>query len=427
MKKHASVGRFELGARVRPFRRGLATALVVVALGTAGAFAQQGKDGPSGQAEEKFESVDPYTKGDADALRRAGYVTFRPVLWAEGITTKDVAEVLGGADALWVETAHFKICSCLKTYKTKGDPNESARLKKELAQLALKIPSVNLPHVDKLDPWLRLHLYALRAEQLYAEFCERMGLRDADFPAVGSTNAMGNGPFLGQKLKPTLLLAEKSSALVRFNHRYAKSEEERVLRYTLPGGSMYCGVSAEALRDGGYELDLALHCAVAASLVANFLDALRDSNWATPLWLDMGLGHWFSRRIDERFTYYAAGTTHDFGDKLCKWQPRVRGLVENKFAYSWSDMLGTLEWSQLTPQAHLLIWSRVDWMLQVPSADLRAFLMPLTTPIPNAAHDEVVATQLARANAAFSAGFGKSPAECEAAWRAWVLKTYAKK
>ena len=105
----------------------------------------------------------------------------------------------------------------------------------------------------------------------------------------------------------------------------------------------------------------------------------------------------------------------------------MRGLVTNEFEYSWREMLETLEWAQFTPQAHMLIWSRVDWMLQQPGAKLRAFLMPLTERMPQGTKQELAAVQVQRAAAALEVGFGMTPEQCETAWRAWVAKTYARK
>ena len=424
MKRNAGVGLFELDTRT--FLAFL-TACAICCLCCLPCNAQSGKDGPVGAAEEDFKEVDPYTKGDVELQRRAGYVSLRPFAWGEGIQGQEVIEVLGGVDLLWAETAHFKICSSLKSYKRKPDSQENLRVEKELEQLARRMPGFKLPKGGKLDPWLRLHLYAQRLEQLYTEFCERTGFSDADFANTALVPGQGSGPYLGQKLKPTVLLAEKSSALGRFNRRYLKVDEEKSYRYVLPGGSMYLGISAEAMRENGYELDTALYCALAAGVVANMLDGLRDSYWATPLWFDLGLGHWFSRRIDERFTYYASGTMRYLDDDLHEWQPRVRGLVDNKFPYSWRDMLGSLEWSQFNAQNHMLIWSRVDWLLQLKAGKMRAFLEPLSVPLPQGTKAEIAAIQLQRATAALQAGFGMTPEACEAAWSAWVLKTYARK
>ena len=415
MQSRTGVGLMQLGARV-----------LLLLLLSSTVLGQAGKDGASHQPEEQFKAIDPYTKGDPEAVRRAGYKSLQAVPWATGIQPQDMVEVLGGIELLWAETEHFKICSSLQTYKGKGDSRENEALDKELILLATRMPAVKAAHANKLDPWLRLHLYAMRLERLYTEFCERTGFSDSEFPSDGKPTAMGSGPYLGQKLKPTILLAEKSSALGRFNRRFGKVDDSKSQRFLLPGGLMFFGISAESMRDNGYELDAALHCAVVECVVSNLLDGLRDSYWATPLWFDVGLGHWFSRRVDERYSYYADGTTRYLDDKTHEWQPRVRGLLVNKFAYSWDDMLGTLEWSQFTPQSHMLIWSRVDWIMQHKPTEVRKFLEPLTVTLPTGSAAAIVTTQLERTKVGLAAGFGKSPAECEAAWSAWVLKTYAK-
>ena len=67
--------------------------------------------------DEAFEKVDPYTKGDAAAMEKAGYQSFGPFLFAECIKTQDIEAALGNVQLLWVETEHFKRCSTLRTYK----------------------------------------------------------------------------------------------------------------------------------------------------------------------------------------------------------------------------------------------------------------------------------------------------------------------
>lgn len=418
MKTHAGVGLFQLAARV---------VFLLLLLVPASATAQAGKDRASNEEEEKFKPVDPWTKGDPALVKQAGYRTIGPFSWGEGIQAQDVVDVLGGIELLWVETPHFKLCSSLQTYKSKGDQRENTAIEKELEQLTRLVAGFKTARPSKLDPWLRLHLYAQRLERLYADFCERTGFRDEDFPALGSTSAMGNGPFLGQKLKPVIFLAEKSSAIGRINKRYGKLDETTSQRFSLPGGALFFGIAAETLRENGYESDGAFYCAVVENVVCNMLDGLRDSLWATPLWFDIGMGHWFSRRIDERYPYFAADTSRFIGDKTHDWQPRVRGLVENKFAYSWNDMLTTLDWAQFTPQSHMLNWSRVDWMMQQKPEAVRKFLESVTVALPQLDAAKLIALQVTRAKAGLAAGFGKTPEECEAAWTAWVLKTYEKK
>src|SRR5687767_1527863 len=75
-------------------------ALLAASVGHTSASPQEAKGG----AEEVFEKVDPYTRGESAALDKAGYLSFGPFPLAEGIHTRDLEELLGGVRILWVET-----------------------------------------------------------------------------------------------------------------------------------------------------------------------------------------------------------------------------------------------------------------------------------------------------------------------------------
>src|SRR5260221_3805982 len=115
--------------------------------------------------EEVFEKTDPYTRGAKEELARAGYASLGPFHWADGIETQDIEETFGGLRVLWVETAHFKLGSTLPTYECPPDDLEKTRLKDELARLGKRLPRARR-EAAKLDPWLRLHLYAQPLDEL---------------------------------------------------------------------------------------------------------------------------------------------------------------------------------------------------------------------------------------------------------------------
>ena len=171
----------------------LAAACAVIVV-PAGALPQEGRGDPE---VEQFEEVDPYTLGERELELRLGYerVGFFP--WAAGQTTSDVREMMGGIEILWVETEHFRIGSSLKTYDIPGDKAERALLKKELARLKKRLGKLRAPR-NELDPWLRLHLYAQRMEELYADFFERFSLSPSDFP--------DGAPYLGYREKFLVLI-----------------------------------------------------------------------------------------------------------------------------------------------------------------------------------------------------------------------------
>lgn len=412
---------------VRATRAVLVASFTLGVCAAAPASARQDQDGRA----EDIPLVDPYTRGAPEVLDRAGYVSLGPFPWMAGVRTEDVEKTLGERRVLWIETAHFKLGSTLATYRTAADKREDKKLRAELERLAKKLDHLE-PEKNRLDPWLRLHLFAQRLEDQYAEFLKRFGFDDQDFlparePAPSGSPSMGSGPYLGMDMKPTVLLTEKTSTLGRFLRYYSNQAEACTWRGRLEGGTMFLGQSAECVRQYGYELDAALQCAVAANLAFNLVDGFRKNHNSSPVWFKCGLASWFSRRIDERWTIYARGTTFTFDDDSWKWAPRVRGLVAHDLAIPWSRMLEWTSWEEIDAPGHMVLWSRVDWLLSRKDADLRAFLMGMTESL-------VYVPALARARVSrerqedsLRAGFGGTPAELDTQWKEFVLKNTPKK
>jgi len=368
---------------------------------------------PGGKPEE-FARIDPYTRGEPKALERAGYVSFGPFPWMAEAGTAEIEKVLGEAHVLWVETAHFRLGSTLATYRTGADKQEDKQLRAELERLSKKFEHFE-PDRNRLDPWLRLHLYAQRLEEQYTEFLARFGFEEREFAlprqlAPASGPALGPGEYLGMELKPTVLLTESKAALGRFVGQFTTQREDCNFRGVLRGGTMFVGQSAECLRANGFELDTALHCALAADLAYDLVDGFRGYHDSSPEWFKCGLASWFSRRIDERFTIYARGTIVRAGDDSWKWAPRVRGLVAHEQVPSWSAMLDWRRWEDIDAPGHMAAWSRVDWLLEHKRQALRALLLALTEPL--------IVKSLQEAS--LHAALGVSLAELDTQWREFV-------
>lgn len=400
-------------------------ALVLGSIGPWNVALGQGTSKP-----EALEAVDPYTRGEAKALERAGYVTLAPVEWAQGIRADEVRETLGGIDVLWIETAHFRIGSTLESYKSPSDPREDDKLEAELARLRRKLARFREPH-NKIDPWMRAHLYAQRLEDVYADFEKSFGLSAADFPDADGRKPsegpkMGVGPYLGLERKFTVLLLEKTSSLARFAKRYADREERPWDRFPLPGGSMFLGVSAEGLRQFGFTLDAAMHGLVASEATHNFVNGFRASWSASPLWLECGLAHAAARRVDERFVPSVMAAPNPDDPDAWEWEPRVRGLVENDVLKSWVEMLGWKSWEDLKTQGHLVAWSRASWLLQKEPAALKTFLVAVTEPLPEVEGDALLQATIEREGQACQAAFGKPLEVVDAEWKKYVQRRYPK-
>jgi hypothetical protein len=392
-----------------------ALALLCLLLATAPRAAAQQRPDPGGKP-EPLPAVDPYTRGAPAALERAGYVSFGPFLWLARVDTREVEQALGEPRILWAETEHFRIGSTLASYRLGADRLEDKRLRAELERLARKFAKFE-PERNRLDPWLRLHLYAQRLEEQYAEFRKRFGFGDLEFALPRGPDSLGPGPYLGMELKHTVLLCENSATLGRYTARFGPAPESCNSRGVPTGATMFLGQSAECLRDSGFELDAALHCAIAADLAHNLLDGFRGYHDSTPEWFKAGLSSWFSRRVDERFTLYARGTTYHFDDDSWKWEPRVRGLVEHGLAPTWARMLEWQRWEDIDAQGHMLAWARCDWLLGHKPEQLRALLFGLTEP---------ALTRAGEAQCLVSA-LGLSLPELDAQWKASVLKTSPRK
>ena len=313
---------------------------------------------------ERPPEVDPYTEGDRARMDAAGIVSFGPFLWAEDQTTVTIEELLGGIPILWAETAHFRLGSTLAEYEPGSDRAEKDLRKAELARLREKLPAVP-KRVRKLDPWLRLHLYAQRLEELYADFQEHMGVTDADFAGLTLGGEMGDGPYLGQPEKFTVLLFERASSWGRYAQRYLRVSGDMPRRHNFTRrGTLFYGTSRE-LYYGTYDHDLALYCAVTFGVAQNLLDGLCAFGHETPLWLSVGTGHWYSRRVDERWSSAPGdpGSVRLDPDE-CRWEPKVRALVEKDYFVDADELFGWRASSEMNAMDNRFAWSRVDFLMR---------------------------------------------------------------
>jgi len=380
--------------------------------------------------EELFEAIDPYTHGEREALERAGYAGFGPFPWDGSEDTRGVEETLGGIPILWVETAHFKLGSTLGTYRLPNDSRENEKLEAELERLRERLPKVKRRN-KALDPWLRLHLSAQRLEELYADFSTRFGVADLDFPSVsergGARSAMGEGPFLGQKRKFTVLLLAKTSSLSRYAAHYLDAEARYTYRHFPADGGVFFGLSAEALNEASFQLDAALHCTLVECTVLNLLDGFRNSKMAAPLWWKQGLGHWFSRRVDPRWNFGGGGSCGGPKADAWIWEPRVRGLVEHGVFPRWEEMLRWPYAEPLDERTHRILWSRVEFLLGLGDDGAKRFLMAVTDPLPELPAANVPEFLIERQIRALESIWGKSARALEEAWVEHVLEEYPKR
>ena len=384
------------------------------------------------EGEDKPPEIDPYTQADPAAMAKAGYVSFGPFPWADGHDTKRIEEVLGGIYLLWVETEHFRLGMCLPEYKVPGDKEEKKLIRADLEELAEKLPNVN-PKTKKIDPWLRLHLYAHRLEKLYDRFTTDFGLEPADFPAEAGKRVnnvyMGEGPYLGMPEKFTVLLTEKGSSFSRYTQNYMGINADVARRWGFHRtGTMFFG-TAKAFFEGPYDCDNAFYTNVVFGVTHNLVDGFRAFLFETPLWFKEGLATVYSREIDERWNVYGGSADkRALKNKDWEWAPRVRGRVNNDVYPKAEDMFAWLDPNALKDSDHMMLWSRTEYLMQLGDPEkLRAFLLAYCEPPGVREPDALAAKTAENQRKALLDGFGLTVEEFDRQWAEWVLDKYPKR
>ena len=414
---------------IRRSLRGAACVVCAVALGAlaAGAPAQ----------DEKLPKwrVDPFTKNDPKAMEKAGYVSFGPFpfgnLGPASVQNTEVDKHLHYARLIWAETKHFRIGMDLPAWVVPMDPETKGKIRTELEELAKVVPGVN-PKTRTLEPWLRMHLYAQRLENLFDEFCAMAGVKPEEFPPDPSkvviqpgARYMGQGPYLGMKDKFLVLLVEKEGTYRDYLKHFIGRDSKYGQRWHCKDvGSLLFAVSAES-EEGRLKHDTAMHCTVAFNVGQNLLDGFRHYSYDLPVWIREGLGHWFERRVDPKWNSFDQNEGSPADMKTTwKWEPIARRLATAPGkcapfpdAYTWRDF------GKLTFEDHVAVWSRIDFLLAQDHAKWSKFLFAVKGRVdaqwvPDQS-DLVGATR-----DALQAAYGISVLQFDEKWAEWAKEKY---
>lgn len=312
----------------------------------------------------------------------------------------------------------------MTTYKIPGDKQERARLSEELARLEAKLGRLKAPRRE-IDPWLRLHLHAQRAEDLYRQFHEDWNIVPADYQQRGSV--------LGFPKKYLLLLCERKSEFARYLRTYEKSELEFAYRSGWVGeGLITCAnfeASAEHWKeDKDMPLDSMFTCLVNASIAGNLVDGWNGNMFRAPTWITYGYTHLAQRRFDPRWPVFdGRETIYGKDEDRTEWQPRISNLVRNEFFASTEEMLGWTKFEDLDQRDHMIVWSKLDYLLSEVQGDPKAFLTEVCPPLSSASASEAPEVRVQRQTAALAEHFGLTPEQLDQGWSEWVRKTYRKR
>lgn len=361
----------------------------------------------------------PWCRGEPERMAAFGVLSHGPFPFAKG-TSASVAERLPGATPWrFVETAHFRIASNLGPEKVPREERE--QLERRLAPLREAI--AELPkRLTRLDPWLRLHLFATRAEEFYGTFQQVLGVTDADFPAERTAQGpyMGAGPFLGERDKFELLLHSKRATHRMFTQEVLGITVTDALRWHFsPQHKMFASIPAE---DSDLRHDRWLFPHTVHLLSHLFLCAYKDFAYDPPIWLDEGLAHAMERGIEPESTTIdgdEGGGPHRGGHQ--DWSDADRPLVRRKKATPIAVLMRKTSFSALSPQDHITAWSLVSFLLIEHPEDFARFLAGVKGQLdehgmPSGADLPALQRRLLREI------WGWSVADLEREWEHWVLE-----
>ena len=350
----------------------------------------QNKKGSSAIAKVGLE--DTFTAKDPKAMARLGVVDYAPLVWADNKRTTDIEKVLGEGRVLWMETEHFKIGSNFGFAEAPKDSKARRLLKGELKRLNKKCKKIPAS-ASKLGPWLRMHLYAQRAEELYDELADLLGQ-----PAGAKR--------LGEKQKFLLVLFEKRSDLARYFQSFCGRESQQTQRHTHYGtGHLSLVMTAEG--DDGPRDSETTHAQFRYFATQMFLDAAGGG----PLWLQYGLGHVYERQVPCNMINCGVRADESVDPaSQYDWEKKIRKRVKfDGLVIPFEKLTTTVD---LGFYGHVQAWARVEWMLQ-DKAKFADFLQGVLS-----------RPSRSRQIAALAGAYELEPAAFDDAWRKWCAKNY---
>ncbi|QDU66291.1 hypothetical protein [Engelhardtia mirabilis] len=364
-------------------------------------------------------STDPYTQGDAVLLAAAGLTSLGGFEF--GTTdTADVDKYMAEADIRWIETEHFQIGMALGPYKP--GRTDKKKIQAELAELQLVLPEVPLKP-RSLDPWLRAHLFARRAEAIYTRMQQILQVDDSMFPPPVemfdiNSKFMGMGPYLGQRNKYEVLMVPSEGMGNDFLSHYFGLQVYQSQRWNvLERDSL---VAVLVVDDGDLKDDTGMHCHMAFNLAINLLDGYKHYSYELPIWIREGIGHLLEREVSPVFNTFD-GDEGSAGVQTTKsdWLGETRKLIKKDELPSMAKMVRLRGYGELDLPLHFACWSKAQYLAEVHPDALAKILGDLTGLL-SEDHIPDGSNMLDHHREAFQTHLGMTYAQFDSAWLEWV-------
>jgi hypothetical protein len=369
------------------------------------------------QGRSKDAETCPWCKDDPALMQAAGVLSHGPIaIGPEGSQT--LAAKLVGPAWRFAETAHLRFASSLADEAI--DMKDRARVEAELARLREALPSIPMK-LKRLDPWLRLHLFAMKGEELYARFQRLLGVTDADFPEERTAEGpfMGAGRYLGEKDKFEVVLHRARATHTLFTGDFSGIRVTDSLRWHFPGQhKLLASVPAE---DSDLREDRWLWPHVAHNLSHLFFCGYKHFSYDPPIWLDEGLALAIEKEAEPASTTREGEEGSErYGGGPSDWNEAARKLVARGKAPRLAELMSAKGFSELDDDANVAAWSIVRFLLDEHGEAFARFLGGIKGQLdaagyPSGADLGDLQRRLLREL------WGWSPADLDAAWTAWVL------
>jgi hypothetical protein len=389
---------------------------------------------------------------DPKLMAAAGIVNHGPFPFFK-TDSQEVQDHIGARDLKWLESTHFRIGCDLKPWKIPVPDVKAYRA--ELALLAEKFPNIDPKKTKTIDRWLRLHMMADRMETLYADLQKMFGWVEEDFLKLPPEEVfveasegewkdhlnedfqkrpvrtenfpgwIGIGRYMGMPMKYEILMLQYAADMLEVKNHYIGHTNSHPQRWhntwrtqdaTEPvSRSMWFAISAEAEK---VKHDQHMHNALLHNVTINILDGYMLYLVEAPVWLRVGLGHYYHIRNTPKYNFYDLdeGAAEQNKDSK-KWKPDVRKIVASDEGGTFAELGRLRSFGDLTFEDHLVSYSKIDFLYTKHPEEFAAWILQLKTN-PNFTNN--LDTQRDAMRDCFGWTFQKAEEE----WKAWVLETY---
>lgn len=362
----------------------------------------------------------PYCHGDPALMKASGIVSHYGFIFSTTDTAK-VDAFMPTVDLRWVETEHFRLGMYLPEIKMNA--GDRAKYERELTRLNAVLPEVS-PKTKVFDPWLRIHLYALRVEDVYERMLKVFDIEQSAFPAVPQQwsmqgKYMGEGPYLGQRDKYEVLVVPTKQIFTEFLRLHYGVQTGSTQRWNvIARGALNVTIHLE---QGALRRDSALHGHIGFNLAHLMWDGYKFYAYDTPAWVREGLAHVIEREIDPKYNSFDAseGAGADMSTKE-NWLAEVRALIKKGAVPRMAEMISLKTFAEFKLAHHYATWSMVDYLLKEHPKEFAAFADKLKGRI--GADGKTDGSKMIEYHReVFRECFKMGYSEFDAAWQAWVL------